>query len=459
MKRWFLVVVAGLLACSVLADWPMNGPPVTVDPNTGIVNFPEDFWEVNGVSASSTDEETGYEAGDLVITYSVVSNVVTNTAYVITGWNTVAGNAPSDLVGARFTWRGTHLGSPYYRATNLTQTMYLWKGREFPGTNQWVMTFNLFNTPQQDYFTSGGTNITPAYYANNGVSVLLTGQPVLVATNATVTTNFTVLTYTIGTNQVAQWDAASPALLASMSNRVVSLESKSNDWTTAYNWGDHSVIGYLTNEPIAEANSNNWTYAYTWVANNESSFSAMQGLSNGWEYGATWVADNESSVAAMQGMSNDWATAYSWGDHSTNGYLVSIDSSNDWNTAYGWGDHSVVGYLTVIDSSNDWNTAYGWGDHGTNGYLVSIGSSNDWNTAYGWGDHGTNDYQNGTQVALQDQVVYSDATSYVQTVAMPGGFLYQSWPDLTASVVTGELYIVSPDQKHTNYVGSYWTTP
>jgi hypothetical protein len=145
------------------------------------------------------------------------------------------------------------------------------------------------------------------------------------------------------------------------------------NWDTAYGWGDHSTIGYLTTEtdPV-------------------------------------FTASVAGSITSTQ--VTNWDTAYSWGDHSTEGYLTSASltetdpvfvaseaynitstDTTNWDTAYGWGDHSLVGYLTSytetdpifsasaaagITSTNitNWNTAYGWGDHNLGGYVDTANS-------------------------------------------------------------------------------------
>jgi hypothetical protein len=191
---------------------------------------------------------------------------------------------------------------------------------------------------------------------------------------------------------------------------VISAEGGNSDqWNTAYGWGDHSTEGYLMN--------------YT-------------------------ETDPVYGVSAASGITSgdiiDWNTAYGWGDHSTEGFLtsetdpiygvsaaseISSGDVSNWNTAYGWGDHSTEGYLTSlsetdpiygvsvasgITSSNitNWDTAFGWGDHSTKGYLTSLsetdpvygvsaasgitsGDITNWDTAFGWGDHAAIGYLTG----------------------------------------------------------------
>ena len=134
----------------------------------------------------------------------------------------------------------------------------------------------------------------------------------------------------------------------------------SDDWNTAYGWGDHSIVGYLTSETSH----------------------------------ADVVVDGDFTSSGL--MTSDGA----------GGYSITTNNSSNWDTAYGWGDHSIVGYLTsetshadvvvdgdfatdgllkrtsqgvytsVTDNSSNWDTAYGWGDHSIAGYLTDVSSVN-----------------------------------------------------------------------------------
>ena len=98
-----------------------------------------------------------------------------------------------------------------------------------------------------------------------------------------------------------------------------------SNWNTAYGWGDHSVVGYLTAEtdPI-------------------------------------FTASAAGSITTTQ--VTNWDTAYGWGDHSTSGYIIA-ESDPVFSV-------SPAGTITNTNISN-WNTAYGWGDHSTQGYINS----------------------------------------------------------------------------------------
>ena len=75
----------------------------------------------------------------------------------------------------------------------------------------------------------------------------------------------------------------------------------SDNWNTAYGWGDHSTIGYLTSET---------SHADVVV---DGDF-VTDGLLKRTSYGV---------------------------------YTSVTDNSSNWDTAYGWGDHAQVGYLTA----------------------------------------------------------------------------------------------------------------
>jgi len=93
-------------------------------------------------------------------------------------------------------------------------------------------------------------------------------------------------------------------------------DTKVGQWDTAYGWGDHSTVGYLTSytetDPIYTASS--W---YT-TTNNASS----------------------------------WDTAYSWGDHSTQGYLTSISANSIGVTEINVSDGTEGQVLTTDGNGN-----------------------------------------------------------------------------------------------------------
>jgi hypothetical protein len=91
-------------------------------------------------------------------------------------------------------------------------------------------------------------------------------------------------------------------------------DTKVGQWDTAYGWGDHSLVGYLTSETSH----------------------------------ADVLVDGDFTTAGI--MASDGSGTYS----------IVTDNSTNWNTAYGWGDHSTAGYLTSFTETNDLTASVTW---------------------------------------------------------------------------------------------------
>ena len=78
------------------------------------------------------------------------------------------------------------------------------------------------------------------------------------------------------------------------------VENKTNDWNTAYAWGDHGTGGYASASSVLSISQD--------------------------------VDQAEADIDAVENKTNDWNTAYAWGDHGTGGYasassVLSISNS------------------------------------------------------------------------------------------------------------------------------------
>ncbi|MDD3267507.1 MAG: collagen-like protein, partial [Burkholderiales bacterium] len=178
---------------------------------------------------------------------------------------------------------------------------------------------------------------------------------------------------------------------------ITALGGNSTNWNDAYNWGDHSSVGYLTVEtdPIwssastsltvsnfASANISQWTndagyitsaYATTTLENYltltdwyaTSTDALDEGSVNQYFTDARSRAsisetiqgityDSGTGVFSLDGLYSIPLTASStyWTTYSD---IVSLNYAN-WNDAYNWGDHSSVGYLTV-ETDPIWSSA------------------------------------------------------------------------------------------------------
>jgi hypothetical protein len=179
---------------------------------------------------------------------------------------------------------------------------------------------------------------------------------------------------------------------------VSTTTTNSANWDTAYSWGDHSLVGYLTSftetDPIYTASS--------------------------------WYTTTNNAA--------NWDTAFGWGNHASAGYLTSFTESDpvftasaasgitstnisNWNTAYGWGNHASQGYATqtyvntavsglvdaapaTLDTLNELAAALGDDPNFATTVSTSIGTKwtqdnakiSNWDTAFGWGNHASAGY-------------------------------------------------------------------
>jgi uncharacterized protein (TIGR02145 family) len=223
------------------------------------------------------------------------------------------------------------------------------------------------------------------------------------------------------------------------------------NWNTAFDWGNHATMGYLTSftevDPIWNAASGDY---YTKINLQTSGAAAVHfnNLTNKPTTVAGYGITNAMTTAhpangITSGNISTWNTAFGWGNHATAGYLTSFTETDpiftvhpakgitagiisNWNAAFGWGNHAMAGYLTSFTETDpvfaahpakgitagnisNWNTAFGWGNHATAGYLTSFtetdpifavhpakgitaGNISNWNTAFGWGNHATAGY-------------------------------------------------------------------
>lgn len=186
-----------------------------------------------------------------------------------------------------------------------------------------------------------------------------------------------------------------------LNSRTTALENARSNWDTAYGWGDHSQIGYLTfyqeTDPVFEAsaaseistqNINNWSTAYNWGNHaNAGYLTTLPDISLG-SLQDVDLSDNPETNQLLKWNGTAWAAstfAYTETDpifnQSPAAGIGNTEISN-WNTAYSWGDHASAGYLDGNDPAasittqniTNWNDAYGWGNHSAAGYLSSLGS-------------------------------------------------------------------------------------
>ena len=152
-------------------------------------------------------------------------------------------------------------------------------------------------TAATDYATAAqGTKADTAHgWGDHGAVGYLTSETytgTVTSVAATVPTGFT-----IGGSPITTTGTLALGFAAGYS---LPTTTKQGQWDTAYGWGDHSLVGYLTAETSH----------------------------------ADVLVDGDFASAGL--MATDGA----------GGYSIVTDASANWNTAFGWGNHASAGYLT-----------------------------------------------------------------------------------------------------------------
>jgi hypothetical protein len=165
--------------------------------------------------------------------------------------------------------------------------------------------------------------------------------------------------------------------------QIVATGGNSGNWNTAYGWGDHSQVGYLT------SSSTQSKYLRTDVDDTiESgsiiSFKTAAGTTRGFLQ-STDTNDEHFIIATSGGEDiafKDGGVAGTTnmvirGDGNvvvTGSVTASGGNSGNWNTAYGWGDHSQEGYIKSFDNDIDYINSASF-DTGT-GVITGTGVGN-----------------------------------------------------------------------------------
>ena len=136
-----------------------------------------------------------------------------------------------------------------------------------------------------------------------------------------------------------------------------------SNWDTAYGWGDHASVGYIT----GYTDTNEFT---TGVTFNDGNGVLTFTRNNG---GDTFTVDLDGRYLTSFAETDPIFTA------SPSAGIAETDITN-WDTAYGWGDHSQVGYITGFTETDPIFTA-------SEAFDITATNKSNWNTAYGWGDH------------------------------------------------------------------------
>jgi hypothetical protein len=146
--------------------------------------------------------------------------------------------------------------------------------------------------------------------------------------------------------------------------------TKISNWDTAYSWGDHDAVGYLTTHQDISGKANLSGADFTGNVNvQDGLLSANSGTQQPFFKVSTVAASGSAGVFVD-------------GDIVVNGTVDGVDIATLGANAIVDGDFASEGlmkrdatsgsYSIVTDNSGDWNTAHGWGNHADAGYLTSF---------------------------------------------------------------------------------------
>jgi hypothetical protein len=165
----------------------------------------------------------------------------------------------------------------------------------------------------------------------------------------------------------------------------------SNNWNTAFGWGNHGTQGYLTTVALDDVSDVDLSVAPSdgqvlkWEAAS-SKWKASTDLTGGGGGGLALTDLSVSSSAAAGGGAltyNNNTGVFSYTPPDLSSYITSIgDAIQDADfTTSGLMKRTGAGtYTSTTDNSSNWDTAFGWGNHASQGYLTSL-------PAHGVGNH------------------------------------------------------------------------
>ena len=227
-----------------------------------------------------------------------------------------------------------------------------------------------------------------------------------------------------------------------VSGRVSAIESKTNDWNTAYGWGNHAVAGYAGTGSVnavsarvgtIESKTNDWNAVYSWMQSNSNGLSFVFSQTNSWTVGASagnyasnWIAVWSPTLASTNFVT-DLLTGYASTStvNAVSSRVGTIEGqTNAWNTATAY----------VAAKSNNWDTAYNhlstlFAGSGTTGNVTSATANTNqylrgdgtWQTvaASGAGDvfkGSNNTYSAGTTQSMPYAIINNGLEVYGNTI-------------------------------------------
>lgn len=151
-------------------------------------------------------------------------------------------------------------------------------------------------------------------------------------------------------------------------------DTKVGQWDTAYGWGNHASVGYLTSVAFGDLTSTPTTLSGYGITDAATSVqgaladSAVQPndnvstLTNDAGYTTNTGTVTSVALTVPTGLSVAGSPVTTTGTLAVTfatGYSIpTTTSQGNWDTAYGWGNHASAGYLTA--ETNDLTAAVTW---------------------------------------------------------------------------------------------------
>jgi len=151
----------------------------------------------------------------------------------------------------------------------------------------------------------------------------------------------------IGTTNEIAFTGSDKTLTASLPN--------AGHWDSAYGWGDHALVGYLTSYTDTHlSESDISTMGFTkdveidWA---ESQTPAVIHANNYTNTGDTTAHASFSQLGYAEAGHTGFEPAKGDDDnYVTDAMFASLGNISEWDSAYGWGDHASAGYVDTANS-------------------------------------------------------------------------------------------------------------
>ena len=313
--------------------------------------------ENHGITTTDIGEGTA-----LYYTDARVANYLTTNSYATEGYvNTATANAAN--WDAAFSW-GDHSLVGYL--TTETDPVYL--------ASSWYTTTN--NAANWDIAFSWGNHATQSYATESFVTTAVSN---LVDAAPTTLDTLNELAAALGDDP-----NFATTVSASIGTKWTQDNAKISNWDTAYSWGNHASVGYLTSftetdptvpshvKSITTTNISNWNTAYGWGNHASAGYASASSLSSylpltGGTLSGTLISGTASPTGSVIGGVRSYG--------STNAYMGASDQSG--RTAFFGVDasnYAMFGALTNHDTVIRANNTEYLRVH-TGGYTTMSGSS------------------------------------------------------------------------------------